>query len=73
MFQEGRRVVYTIGMVMPLLRLAFWICILFLAFSFFGISIQAIVNSPAGQENLHYLLGLFNQLWLWATEWIRSM
>lgn len=57
-------------MVVPMLRLVFWAFILFLALSFFGISIQAIVNSPAGQENLSYLLNLFNQFVQWATYWI---
>ena len=61
-----------------LLRLLFWIGVLFLALSFFGISIQSIVNSPIGQANLTYLTNLLapvvqfiSQLWLWATEWIR--
>jgi hypothetical protein len=25
------------------------------------------------QANLHYLNGLFSQLWLWCTEWIRPL
>lgn len=54
-----------------MLKLIFWIFVLFLALSFFGISIQAIVNSPAGQANLAYLSSLLLQLWLWATHWIR--
>lgn len=49
----------------------FWVFILFLALSFFGISIQAIINSPAGQENFGYLVDLLIQAWLWATQWIR--
>lgn len=54
-----------------MLRLVFWIFILFLALSFFGISIQAVVNSPTGQANLAYLLYLANEAWLFATAWIR--
>ena len=61
-----------------LVRFVFWISVLFLALSFFGISIQSIVNSPIGQANLTYLSDLFapvlqfiSPLWLWATEWIR--
>ena len=64
--------------LISLLRLLFWIGVLFLALSFFGISIQSIVNSPIGQANLTYLTNLLapvvqfiSQLWLWATEWIR--
>jgi len=56
---------------MSVLKLIFWIFVLVLAFSFFGISIQAIVNSPAGQANFAYLSQLFSQFWHWATFWIR--
>ena len=58
---------YTILMV-SLLRLVFSVFVLFLALSFFGVSIQAVVNSPAGPENLTYLFNLFSQLWQWVTE-----
>ena len=57
---------YTV--VMSLLRLAFWTIVLFLALSFFGISIQAIVNSPAGQANLAYLAALFSPAWQWLVH-----
>lgn len=56
---------------MSLLKLVFWVCILVLAFSFFGISIQAIVNSPAGQANFTYVFHLLTEAWQWATFWIR--
>ena len=56
---------------MNVLRLAFWILILLLALSFFGISLQAIVNSPAGQANFAYVADLLSQFWHWATYWIR--
>jgi hypothetical protein len=56
---------------MTALKLAFWILVLLLALSFFGISIQAIVNSPAGQENFTYLSNLLSQFWQWSTQWIR--
>lgn len=58
-------------MRLPMLKTIFWALVLILALSFFGISIQAIVNSPAGQANLAYLFHLFSQLWQWATFWIR--
>ena len=60
-------------MLAALFRLVFWILVLFLALSFFGISIQAIVNSPAGEANLAYLSSLLSQFWLWATYWIRPI
>ena len=59
--------------ILSLLKLVVWTFILFLALSFFGISIQAIVNSPVGQANLTYLYDLLSHLWLWLTEWIRPM
>ena len=54
-----------------ILRLIFWILVLVLALSFFGISLQAIINSPAGQANFAYVYHLLTQAWLWATFWIR--
>jgi len=56
---------------MELIRTVFWALVLLLALSFFGISIQAIVNSPMGQANIHYISGLLSNLWLWSTQWIR--
>ncbi|MBU6490611.1 hypothetical protein KGQ25_00390 [Patescibacteria group bacterium] len=56
-----------------MLRIAFWIFILFLALSFFGISIQEIVNSPTGQENLHYLSYLFVTGLYWLNGYFRHV
>ena len=67
-----RCIIYTMA-ILSLLKLVVWTFILFLALSFFGISIQAIVNSPVGQANLTYLYDLLSHLWLWLTEWIRPM
>jgi hypothetical protein len=50
-----------------MLYLIFLFFIFFLALSFFGISIEAIVNSPAGQVNLIYLSHLFSQGWQFIT------
>ncbi|MDO8566954.1 MAG: hypothetical protein Q7R58_02265 [bacterium] len=55
-----------------MLKLIFWVLILILALSFFGISIQAVVNSPTGQENVGYVTNLLSQVWQWATQWFRS-
>jgi hypothetical protein len=54
-----------------MLRIVFWVFIFFLALSFFGISLEKIITSPAGQANINYILNLLTQLWLWATFWIR--
>ena len=51
-----------------LLHLIFWVFVFILGLSFFGISIQAIVNSPAGQENFAYLADLLSQTWQWFTN-----
>ncbi len=53
-------------------KLIFWVFVLILALSFFGISIQAVINSPAGQENIEYVVNLFSHVWQWATQWTRS-
>ena len=55
------------------LRTIFWALVLLLALSFFGISIQAIVNSPMGQANIHYLSGLLSDLWLWCTDLVSPL
>ena len=57
--------------IFSFLKFVFWLLVLILALSFFGISIQAIVNSPAGQANFTYLFNLLSQAWLWSTQWIR--
>jgi hypothetical protein len=43
-----------------------------LALSFFGITIQSIVNSPAGQANFHYIGMLLAELWQLIIAWIRQ-
>lgn len=44
-------------------KLIFWLFVLFLALSFFGISIESIIQSPAGQANLAYVGQLLTDLW----------
>ena len=53
--------------MLGMFKLIFWIVVGVLALSFFGISLQAIVSSPAGQENFSYLWHIFVSLlqWLW--------
>lgn len=56
-----------------MLRLAFWIFILFLSLSFFGISFEAIVNSPAGRENFGYLAYLIVSAFEWVIRRVGSI
>lgn len=53
-------------------KLIFWIFVLVLALSFFGISIQAILNSPAGQANITYVIHLFSQAWQWIVGYAQT-
>ncbi len=57
----------------PLFKATFWIFVLLLAFSFFGISIQSVMNSPAGQENFGYALNLLSQAWQFSVHFVRSI
>lgn len=52
--------------LIAMLKVTFWIFVLVLALSFFGISIVAIINSPAGQENFGYLAFLIVSGWQWV-------
>lgn len=48
-----------------MLRTLLWAFVLVLALSFFGISLRAIIMSPAGQENFGYVYHLLVQFWDW--------
>ncbi len=54
---------------MSMFRTAFWVFVLVLALSFFGISLRAIITSPAGQENFHYVYELLVQFWHTLVGW----
>ncbi|MBU6214651.1 hypothetical protein KGM48_02295 [Patescibacteria group bacterium] len=51
-------------------RTLFWAFVFILALSFFGISLRAIIMSPAGQENFGYVYHVMAQFWQWLTGWI---
>jgi hypothetical protein len=51
-----------------MIRILFLIVILILVLSFFGITIQSIVHSPAGQANFAYIGHLLSE----AYHWIRN-
>ena len=50
-----------------------WFLIFIIGLSFFGISLEAIVNSPAGQANFAYLLFLLSEIWGFVIEYIQSV
>lgn len=54
------------------LKLIFWVVVGVLALSFFGISLQEIVNSPAGRENFGFLFQLIVDAWHWLIAFIGS-
>lgn len=56
-----------------MLRLVFWGFVFVIALSFFGISIRAIVESPAGQANLAYLSSLFISAWHWLVTMLTQL
>ncbi len=56
-----------------MLNLALWIFILLLGLSFFGISIEAIIHSPAGEANFGYLLYLLDQIWDVVVSYIQNL
>lgn len=53
-----------------MVKTVFWALVLVLALSFFGISIRAIVMSPAGQENFTYIYQVLQTFWHWLQGWI---
>ncbi|MEK7604546.1 MAG: hypothetical protein AAB442_02005 [Patescibacteria group bacterium] len=56
-----------------MIRTIFWVFVFVLALSFFGISIRAIVMSPAGQDNFVYLFHLLIQAWQWIVGIVASI
>ena len=53
-----------------MLRLILIIVVGVLALSFFGITIQSIVNSPAGQANFAYIWQLLVLGWNWLVTFL---
>lgn len=56
-----------------MLKLIFWMFVLILALSFFGISLQAIINSPAGQANFSYVYHLLLGVWQWIVSFFQHL
>lgn len=55
------------------LRVALLAFVLFLALSFFGISIEKVIESPAGQANLAYVSSIGVSLWHWLVGYINQL
>ena len=53
-----------------MVKLVIGLIVLVLAMSYFGISLQHIVESPAGSANLHYVTGLISNGFELVVAWI---
>jgi len=63
-----------------MLRLIFYGIVALLVLSFFGITIQSIINSPAGQANFEYVGDLIEDGWDFivsfledGVDWLRAL
>lgn len=55
-----------------MVKLLILIVIAVLVLSFFGITIQSVVQSPAGQANFAYLWSLILMGWNWLISFAKS-
>ena len=55
-----------------MIRLVIWIIIGLLALSFFGISLQALVENPTNQNNMSYLFMLLKDGWDYLIAWLAA-
>lgn len=55
-----------------MIRLVIWIIIGLLALSFFGISLQALVENPTNQHNMSYLFMLLKDGWDYLVTWLAA-
>lgn len=46
-----------------MLRIIFWVVIIVLFLSFFGISVQGLIENPTTQTNFDFILGLLEDGW----------
>ena len=49
--------------------LVIWVVVGVLVLSFFGISLQALIDDPTTQDNFSYVFSLVEQGWDMVTEW----
>lgn len=50
-----------------MLRIIFWVIVAVLFLSFFGVSVQGLLENPTTQSNFDFVLGLVEEGW--ATLW----
>lgn len=55
-----------------MVRLIIWVVIGLLALSFFGISLEALYNSPTNKENMSFLARLFMDGWNVIADHVNS-
>lgn len=55
-----------------MLKIIFWVVVGLLALSYFGISLRGLVNSPANQDNISFLLNLIQNGWNALVLWLHS-
>ncbi len=54
-------------------KLIIWIVIGLLALSFFGISLQKLVEGPTTQANFHFLFDLLLEGWDYIVAWVSGL
>lgn len=56
-----------------MVKLIFWIVVALLALSFFGISLQNLVEAPTTQNNFFFLFKLVGEGWDYIVTWVTSL
>jgi hypothetical protein len=56
-----------------MIRLVIWVAVLVLALSFFGISLEGLVESPMTQNNFSFILDLVRSGWESLASWFESL
>lgn len=55
-----------------MVHLIIWIAIGLLALSFFGVSLQALVENPTNQNNMSYVAALLRDGWEIISTWFEA-
>lgn len=53
-------------------HLIIWVIVGLLALSFFGVSLQALVENPTNQNNMTYLANLLSDGWNLISAWFEA-
>ncbi len=56
-----------------MVRLIIWVIIGLLALSFFGVSLQALVENPTNQNNMQYLGNMLEDGWDYMVAWVEAL